>query len=414
MAALFQAAEAVLQLLQRLDVRLHPLAGIDRIEHIRCVAELLQLLAQLVETLGVELADLAAALGHLAVAVVEEAWGDLADSRRQPSSLRIVGRAQPAAALDQPAEVEEKADCVGGVVSAVRTSFRTSSLRFRSAAVRASRAAASMPSPRCAATTSVCQHVSVPEPADHVPELARPLGEGRERLVTEAVRGRREGGPEPPQPDPQLVRALDVVALNDEDDVGGDLREAVAEGVAGYGLDRGVRVVAEAAGVPGTRRRLGLAAGEHEAAVGLARRSEPHRPAWKQPLGDVENRADVAGDQLDLRLPERLAVLPRDDLAVVERQLDLAAALEPEPLGSAPDPRLEDRRQRRAATGGLDRPEHPVRVGTVEGERPPGAGISLSARAKRPWLSSLPDLTVCTQRRPTLRSRSPIPAPAKA
>lgn len=105
-----QASEGILKLFQRLEVRRHPIGGIECAEHVDRIAQFLQLLAKIVQRLGIELADALASLADGAMPLFQQGMRDLADGLGQPLGLTVVSGGEPAATLDEETEIEQEAE----------------------------------------------------------------------------------------------------------------------------------------------------------------------------------------------------------------------------------------------------------------------------------------------------------------
>ena len=172
----------------------------------------------------------------------------------------------------------------------------------------------------------VDQNVGVAQPPDEPTEVARRGVQGRDRGLAEARPEHRQRRSEPPEPDPSwcgpsssslsaTTTMLSAICARQSRSTS----RATVSTVASR-LDRQGRRA------PRRRRGPRLAPQQPVAERRLVDGREADRPALEQRSRQGVDRPDLAGLQLDLGLAQRQARVPGADLALVERQLDLAAA----------------------------------------------------------------------------------------
>ncbi len=333
-----------------------------RREHVRGIAQLLQLLAQLVQFLGAQFLGLASPLPDPRQPLGQDRPRLRHDRCGEAFGLRVVRRAQPAPTLDHLAQIEQETDRFrrrqrGTNLGAHRPPARLErrGQRLQRRGVEAQR--------RLFRDDLLDQHVEVAQRPDHLPEPPRRRIQRGEGLLPEARPEDGERRAQPPQADPQLVRPLDRVARRHHDHVLGDLRKAVAQDIARDALDGGRGGEARCAGLARLERRVRHTLLEQPPpARRLVERREPDRPPVEQPPRHLEERGHLPFDQLELGLQDGRPRRARNDLAAVEGEFHQPATGRAQHLGRPVHVRLEQGRRRASVEQRRDAAIDAVRV----------------------------------------------------
>ena len=330
----------------------------------------------------------------------------------------IVRGDEPAAALDEGAEVEQEPRRLGRRQRRAHLGPHRVAARLERGVERAARRRVE-PEPRGAGHHLAHQHVGVAQLAHHPPELAAPSSASGAIAALPSARAEdREGGPQPAQPDAELVRPLDDRAVGDHRHVGGDLPQAVAEHVAGRRLDRRLGLEARRAGAARPRRR---------------RRPRPSAPAGSRapPCSSGAKRTGRSGRAAAPARrprrprPRRARARPRGSARAPRRRTispSSSASSTSPPPGAASRSTIRRTRVSKTGASGASPAASRTAASAPSGSGPPapaarrapGTRSRGARRARSPPCRRRRRLTVCTQRRPIRRSRSATPAAASA